>query len=101
VALFLLCGERMRFTRGLTAGAKGRVAGSPYRAAGEVRPEEEEGTSARSWAWALVFVLGCSLLRFALFACSEERFGIDPALALALALGSAYTLNALSRASRR
>jgi hypothetical protein len=77
------------------------VAGSPYRAAVEVRPEAEEAPSAGSGVWAVVFVLGCSLLRFALFVCSEERFGIDPALALALAVGSAYTLCVLSRAFAR
>jgi hypothetical protein len=91
----------MRLAQGSTEGAKGR--GSPYRVAGEVSAEEDrgEGTRARAEAWALVFILGSSLLRFVLFAFRSERFGLDPALALALALGSAYTLYALSRDSKR
>jgi hypothetical protein len=90
----------MRLARGSTAGAKRSAGGSPYRVAGVPRAEVRRGRR-RPEVWALVFVLGCSLLRIGLFAFGSERFGPDPPLALALALGSAYTLCALARAEAR
>ena len=49
----------------------------------------------------LGFVLVCSLLRFGLFAFRSERFGVDPALALAASVTSAYHLTRLARALAR
>jgi hypothetical protein len=92
-----------RSTEARGVAGPGRRPGSPYRTADEAWAQEDggEGTRAGAELWALVFVLGCSLLRFAIFVRSERRFGLDPALALALALGSAYTLYALSGDSKR
>lgn len=69
--------------------------GAPYRVPGEVPPSEAPAPPARAGAETLgilTFVLGCSLLRFGLFVFRPERFGVDPALALAASAASAYTL---------
>jgi hypothetical protein len=58
-------------------------------------PAEDEGQTrlaAPLWAAGLAFVLGCSLLRFGIFVSRGEPLGVDPVLALAAAVVSAYTL---------
>ncbi len=73
--------------------------GSPYRVPGEVpRPDAGSGAPVEpSVVGILLFVLGCSLLRFGLFVFRSERFGVDPMLALATATVSAECLVRLLR----
>jgi len=87
----------MRLARRSATGARGRAASaraSPYRAPGEGGAEEEAPRSPVGGAAVagLCFVFGCSLLRFGIFALRPERFGVDPALALAASAASAYSL---------
>ena len=67
---------------------------SPYRVSGRAAPSAGVPPPRvdRTVVAVLACVLGCSLLRFALFVFGPERLGVDPILALVASAVSAYDL---------
>ena len=89
---------QLLLARGAAGGATASAPrASPYRVppvdAGESGAPPAQGDV--STLAVLLFVLGCSLLRLVLFAVGPERFGVDPALALAASAASAYHVSRL------
>jgi hypothetical protein len=71
---------------------------SPYRVPAMSAPEVAGAPRIdRTVLGVLIFVLGCSLLRFGLFVLHGERHGPDALLALAASCASAYYLRCLFR----
>jgi hypothetical protein len=63
---------------------------SPYRE--RAAPAKQRARRDHFTLVVMLAVLGCSLARFALFAFGAERLGVDPVLALAASVASAYYL---------
>ncbi len=85
----------MRLTRGDPAAPSRPSRASPYRVPGEAAPAPAAGRERRvdpMVVAVMVFVLACSLLRFAFFVHGSGRQGPDGVLALAASSASAYYL---------